>query len=30
MLSYAMSLPVTTTLSGFDDMDIPQQNLKIA
>jgi aryl-alcohol dehydrogenase-like predicted oxidoreductase len=30
MLHYAMSLPVTTTISGFGDMDILKQNLKIA
>ena len=30
MLHYAMSLPVTTTISGFGDMDILKQNLRIA
>jgi len=30
MLHYAMSLPVTTTISGFENMDILKQNLKIA
>jgi aryl-alcohol dehydrogenase-like predicted oxidoreductase len=29
-LSYAMSLPVATTISGVDSMDVLDQNLKIA
>jgi uncharacterized protein len=29
-LRYAMSLPVTTTISGMDSMDVLQQNLEIA
>jgi predicted aldo/keto reductase-like oxidoreductase len=30
MLRYAMSLPVTTTISGVDKMDVLEQNLKVA
>jgi propanediol dehydratase large subunit len=30
MLRYAMSLPVTTTITGFSDMDILKQNLEVA
>ena len=30
MLRYAMSLPVTTTITGFSDMDILKQNLQVA
>ena len=30
MLRYAMSLPVTTTITGVEKMDILEQNLKIA
>jgi uncharacterized protein len=30
MLRYAMSLPVTTTISGFESMSILEQNLKVA
>jgi len=29
-LRYAMSLPVTTTITGMDKLEILQQNLKIA
>jgi uncharacterized protein len=29
-LRYAMSLPVTTTITGMDKMDVVEQNLKIA
>jgi uncharacterized protein len=29
-LRYAMSLPVTTTITGMDKMDVLQQNLKVA
>jgi uncharacterized protein len=28
-LSYAMSLPVATTISGMDSMEVPDQNLVI-
>jgi len=30
LLRYAMSLPVTTTITGFSDMDILKQNLEVA
>jgi uncharacterized protein len=30
MLRYAMSLPVTTTISGVDNADVLEQNLKVA
>jgi len=30
MLHYAMSLPVTTTITGMDSLDVLQQNLKVA
>jgi predicted aldo/keto reductase-like oxidoreductase len=30
MLRYAMSLPVTTTITGFADMDTLKQNLEVA
>jgi hypothetical protein len=29
-LSYAMSLPAATTISGIDSLDVLRQNLKIA
>jgi aryl-alcohol dehydrogenase-like predicted oxidoreductase len=30
MLRYAMSLPVTTTISGMDSLDVLRQNLRVA